>query len=856
MTVNLTDLRTDFCSTALLVGEHPRLEWVVDSDEREVTALGHRIRLQLADADEPWWDSGPVRSADTWCSYGGPELPAERRFTWTVAVDLADGRTVTATAAFETGPDAQRWEQARWVSASRPRSAPPERCLPPYLRRRIEVGNDLLRACLYATAAGIYQPWVNGEPLSPNGFAPGWTDYHHRVPVHAYDLTDRLSAGPATVGAVLADGWYSGFVGPFNKRNLWGETASFRALVLLEYPDRTEWIGTDETWEAGAGEIRGTDLLHGEVIDLRHAQLTWCDPDPGSRWPAAVAVEGPRGLLVPAMIDPIEPHQVIEPIGTTSPRPGSLLVDLGQNIAGTLSLILDGPAGTMIQIRHAEWLTPEGELFTDNLREARATDTIVLAGEGRRTVTPTFTFHGFRYAEIVGPPDVLDSLKVTGVALSSVRELTGGLSTDVPLLDQIQHNLRWSLLDNYLEVPMDCPQRDERLGWGGDAQAFAATALVQGGEAARLLDKWTDDMLDAQTADGAFADIAPGGMLEFAIEGAAVYADAGVMVPWDVHEATGDLAILARSFDAGLAWIRYIGERTTGHVWKDRRNTDYGDWLGVVPTDKALVSTAYYARVVHILARAADALGRREATDLHTLHREIREAFRTTFLTPSGTLHEPTQAGCTLALAFDLVSASERAAIGADLVADVAARGHLTTGFSAIGYVLPTLSSLGRDDLALATLMREEPPSLGHQISRGLTTIAEHWNPWGTDDGDWIDPWMNSLNHFCLGSVGAWMHAAIGGLERTAPGYRTVRVAPRSELGVNAADCHVGTPYGRLATSWRRTPDRFTLELEVPVGVRAEVHLPEGDRQESGRAVDPVLEVGSGRYEFTVLSQP
>lgn len=851
MTLQLRDLRTDFRKAALAVAGRPRLEWVVDSDERDVRLAGRRVQVRVAGTDEPWWDSGTVLSADTWCSYDGPDLPAECTCTWSVTVDLADGRAVSAEAVFETGPGPDRWEQARWVTARRPRAAPPERCMPPYLRRRIEVGPDLRRARLYATAAGIYQPWVNGRPLSPNGFAPGWTDYHHRVPVHAYDVTDLLGVGPATVGAILADGWYSGFVGPFNKRDLWGETAGFRGLMLLEYADRTEWLGTDETWEAGAGEIRGTDLLHGEVIDLRHGRPTWCDPDPGQRWPAAITVEGPGGRLVPAVIDPIEPHQEIEPVSITSPRAGSLLVDLGQNIAGTLSLILDGPAGAMIQIQHAEWLTPDGELFTDNLREARATDTIVLAGDGPRTITPTFTFHGFRYAEIIGPDEVLASAQVRGVALSSVRELTGNLSTDVPLLEKIQHNLRWSLLDNYLEVPMDCPQRDERLGWGGDAQAFAATALVQGGTAP-LLDKWTDDMLDAQTADGAFADIAPGGMLAFAIEGAAVYADAGVLVPWDVHEATGDLAILERSFDAGLAWIRYIGARTTGHVWQERRNTDYGDWLGLVETDKSLVSTAYYARVVQVLARGADALGRREAADLHTLHREIREAFRGEFVTPSGSLHEPTQAGCTLALAFDLVSTTERETIGADLVADVTERGHLTTGFSSIGHVLPTLSALRRDDLALAVLLRAEPPSLGHQISRGLTTIAEHWNPWGTDDGAWIDPWMNSLNHFCLGSVGAWMHAAIGGLERTAPGYRSVRVAPRSELGVGAADCHVATPYGRLATSWRRTADRFTLDLEVPVGVRAQVHLPEGDRKEAGRAVGAVLDIGSGRYEFDV----
>ena len=844
--------------------ERPHFSWAFRASERDVRQESYRITVarRIPGGVDPLWDSGVVESdRQLAVRYDGPGLPPAAAFTVRLVATLTGGGQVESSTTFETGPDESAWAQAAWITVARAHALHEDRRPTPVLRRRVAVRPGLVRARWYATAGGIYRPWLGGSPLSESTFAPGWTDYAHRVPFHAYDVTDRLARGAgSTIGADLADGWYSGFIGPFWKRGVWGTVPVLRALLLLEYADgSTEWMPTDGTWEGAFGAIQASDMLHGEVYDRRAELGGWSSGETrdARRWTPAQVAEGPAGELVPAILAPVRPVTEFAPVAVTTPEPGSSILDFGQNLAGRVRVRVDGPAGTIVRIRHAEILDSDGRLYVDNLRSARAADSIVLDGMGAFDYEPSFTYHGFRYAEITAPEGCADLESARAVALSSVPAIAGEFSTGVPLIDRLQHNIRWSMLSNTFEVPTDCPQRDERLGWAGDAQVFAATAMFNGA-LAPFYRKWLVDMADAQTADGAFADIAPGRVLDFAERGAAGYADAGVFVPWDSYLAYGDPGVLEDTIDGMLAWLGYIERANPGLLWAEQRNSDYGDWLAGEETDKVLVATAHFARAAQISARVAAVLGRdadaRACTDLHA---RIAAAYRTEF----GSRTEAsvrTQAAAVFELEFELVEPGERDATLAELVRRVESAGCVLVGFLAVRYLLPLLCRAGRPDLAVDLLLREEEPSWGAQLARGLTTIGEHWSAWGPD-GELLDPWMNSFNHVPLGAVGEWMYRELGGLAPTVPGYRAVRIAPIwNDPRIAGATTTHESPYGPVVVDWRRHSDHWTLDLDLPPGTSGEVHFPAGRVLESGKPIDAsaVATVGSGSRSFTIHRRP
>ena len=515
-----------------------------------------------------------------------------------------------------------------------------------------------------------------------------------------------------------------------------------------------------------------------------------------------------------------------------------------------MRLRADGAAGTIIQIRHAEILHPDGSLDTDNLRSARSTDTWILDGRGEAWHEPTFTFHGFRYAEVTGYPGELATDDVRAVVVSSIREMTGTLETDNSLVNRLMSNITWSMRGNFIEVPMDCPQRDERLGWGGDAQAFAPTATMLA-DVGGFLTKWTDDLLDAQKLDGTFADIAPGVVLDFTENGAPGYAEAAIIVPWSVYQAYGDVRVLERALPAGERWIRRIVGLNPDLVWRHGRNTDYGDWLAPLETDKTLVASAYFARSIQLVAAFANVLGRTaEEQHYRRLHERVRTAFQREFFDIDGEPKVRTQAAQVLAIAFDLVNPVQREAAAAALIDDVERRGHVTVGFLSLPHLLPVLDSLGRVDLAFDLLLRRETPSWGYQIDRGMTTIGEHWDAWQSD-GNLVDPWMNSFNHFALGSVGTWLFDRLGGIAPLEPGYRTVRVAPIPHAEITRGASSVRTVHGTVGVSWSLVGEEFELSLTVPPGVTAFVATPTVVGMSTEPNPHEVLTVHSGTHRFS-----
>jgi alpha-L-rhamnosidase len=562
----------------------------------------------------------------------------------------------------------------------------------------------------------------------------------------------------------------------------------------------------------------------------------------------------------------------LRPKSWAEPAPGKIVFDLGQNMVGWLRLEVKGPAGARVRMRFAEILNPDGTLYTVNLRSARSTDTYVLKGApGGETFEPRFTFHGFRYVELVGYPGRPGPDAITGIVVRSAIRATGSLETSNATVNQLQHNIEWGQRGNFLSVPTDCPQRDERLGWMGDAQIFARTACFNG-DVAGFFTKWMTDVADAQSAEGGFSDVSP--RLIDLEDGAPAWGDAGVIVPWTMYQCYGDTGVLARHYDAMAKWVRYVDAANPNHLWRRRVNNNYGDWVAVNSrTPKDVLSTAFFANSTKLLSRAARVLGKDdEARRYDALFAAIRDAFDQEFVAPSGRILGNTQTAYALALRFGLLPEDKRAAAARYLAEDIERNGwHLTTGFLGVGHLLPALSEAGLDDVAYRLLLQSTFPSWGYSIAQGATTIWERWDGWTQEKG-FQDPGMNSFNHYSFGSVGEWMYRVVAGIDTDAekPGYEHVIVRPRPGGGLTFARGTYDSVRGRIATEWRIEGGRLTLSVEVPANTTATVYVPgAGDPSkvtEGGVPADTaagvrflgmegptaVYAVGSGTYLFAV----
>ncbi|MHC3467607.1 alpha-L-rhamnosidase [Streptomyces sp. 7R007] len=712
------------------------------------------------------------------------------------------------------------------------------------------------RARLYATALGLYEAHLNGTRVGRDRLAPGWTDYRTRVQYQTYDVTDAVRPGANALGVLLAPGWYAGNVGMFGPHQ-YGEVPALLAQLEVDYADGTsERVTSDADWRAAAGPILSADLLSGETYDARKETAGWTSPgfDDGS-WLAVRRSGNDVPPLVVAQADaPVRVERELTAQEITEPEPGVYVVDLGQNMVGSVRLRVSGEAGTTVRLRHAEVLNPDGTLYTANLRSAAATDTYTLKGGGEEVYEPRFTFHGFRYVEVTGFPGRPTTASVTGRVMHTSAPFTFTFETDVPMLNQLHSNITWGQRGNFLSIPTDTPARDERLGWTGDINVFAPTAAYTM-ESARFLTKWLVDLRDAQRTDGAFTDVAPdvGGLGS----GTAGWGDAGVTVPWTLYQAYGDRQVLADAWPSVRAWLRYLEDHSDGLL---RPAAGYGDWLNVSDeTPKDVIATAYFAHAADLAARMATELGE-DAAPYTGLLTRIRGAFQAAYVTSDGKVKGDTQTAYVLALSMDLLPDGLRKPAADRLVALVEARDwHLSTGFLGTPRLLPVLTETGHTDVAYRLLHQRTYPSWGYQIDRGATTMWERWDSI-EPDGGFESPSMNSFNHYAYGSVGEWMYANIAGIAPGAAGYRRIVIRPRPGGQVTTARATFTSLYGPVSTRWRQRSDEFTLSCEVPPNTTAEVWIPtdRADRVEHThgtfvRAQDgfAVFEVGSGSHRFT-----
>jgi len=865
MTAQAVELRTEYLVNPLGIGETtPRFGWWVEDDRPGARQTAYRIRVASAPAglseDAPdLWDSGQiVGDEQAQLAYAGAALESRARAHWDVTLWDADGvaGSPSAPATFELGlRDRVDWS-ATWIAA--PLSEAGQTLPPaPLLRQTFDLARPIRHARLYITALGIYEAHLNGQRVGDDFFRPGWTDYHVRLQYQTYDVGAHLRQGANAIGVMLGDGWYSGRVAHLERGLLYGERPALLAQLEVTHDEGSVTrIVTDDGWRWSEGPIRRQDLIEGEEYDARREIAGWAKPRCDEATFAPVLTQGwPTVPLVAAPNEPVRIVQELVPIdeprrfGAGWSRIGYLF-DLGQNFAGIIRLAVRGPRGATLRIRYGEMLAADEGLYTANLRSARATDAYTLRGDAAGEVwAARCTFHGFRYAEISyherwdGELAPFDRTTVTGLALMSDTAETGTFACSDPLVNRLQSNIAWGQRGNFLEIPTDCPQRDERLGWTGDAQVFVSTAAFNF-DVAAFFTKWTQDCDDAQGPDGRLPEVVP--RLLGQQDGGPGWSDARVVCPWAIYQAYGDARILARHYPAMRRWLEWQAGSARGGV-RCYAGCDYfpgfSDWLaldsgwqstiGATPRD--LLGTAYFAQSAALLGRIATILGHDADAERFAAFRETAvAAFNREYVTAGGRLAVQTQTAYLLALAWDLLPETLRQPAFERLLGLFAERDwHLSTGFLGTPLICATLTRFGRADLAYRIFLQRDYPGWLFPVQNGATTMWERWNSWTPDTG-FGDVNMNSFNHYAYGAIGRWMYDTVAGLalDPERPGYRHVLIAPQPGGGLTHARATIRSIRGPIASGWTLTDGALRVEVSLPPNVTATVTLPDGTTRE------------------------
>ncbi|MDQ0112177.1 glycoside hydrolase family 78 protein [Paenibacillus harenae] len=869
----------------------PRISWKLLSDVRDCAQSAYQVQVATDRAFEAVrWDSGKIISAQSiHVELDSMQLEARTRYYYRVqAWDGFGANTGWSTASFfETGlADASGW-QAEWITA-------PESLIPqaddrsPQLRTFFEVAGAVESARIYVTALGLYELKLNDERVGDHYFTPGWTSYWNRLQYQTYEVTGLLKEGDNALGALLGNGWYKGYLGYRGQKETYGANRALLLELHIRYKDGSEQhVFSGNRWQAGESAIRMSDIYMGEHYDAR-LERDWRDRSQDG-WQQAAVVEHPKDIIVAQENVPVTKLERLKPIELVRTPKGELVLDMGQNMVGWLSFSVQGEAGHTVELVHAEVLDSEGNFYRDNIRSAQQCVRYTLKGGEKETYEPHFTFQGFRFVLLAGFGENVQLDDFTGVVLHSNMERTGDFECSDPLVNQLHHNILWGQKGNFLDVPTDCPQRDERLGWTGDAQMFVRTASYLM-NTAPFFTKWLRDLKADQTPEGGIPFFIPNLQRSYTEDSmekshsSAAWGDAATICPWTVYEMYGDARLLAEQYDSMKKWITYMREQGSNpYLWNT--GFHFGDWLGldskpdsyIGATDRDYVATAFYAYSTELTRKAAEVLGHAEDAEYYrALHGNIVEAFSSEFVTPSGRLAVSTQTAQVLALKFGLVEGAvkERAVQKLkDLLAE--AGDHLTTGFVGTPYLNPVLSENGHNELAYKLLFQKDYPSWLYQVTKGATTIWEHWDGIKEDGSFWSAD-MNSFNHYAYGAIGEWLYRYVAGIgtDEALPGFKRVHIKPQPGAGLDFVRASVETMYGSVASSWSRSEDgMMEVRVTVPANTTGVVVLPGAKLQglleagvpaeqaagvhrmsaaDGGSSVE--VELGSGSYCFTYVS--
>jgi len=730
----------------------------------------------------------------------------------------------------------------------------------PLLRAEFGLDNGhgaVVSAKLAVSSLGIFEAYVNGRAAGPDVLSPGWSSYEWRLRYRTYDVMEHLR--PTTVlGISLGNGWSRGRLGWNGNRAFYGDRLAVIAQLEVTYADgHRQLVITDETWRAGPSATLANDLYDGQTVDARLTDGTWLFPGaelPG--WGSVETLEFDTCRLTPYVGPPVIRHESLRPVASWSSPSGRTLVDFGQNLVGWLRFTIQGEAGTEIIVRHGEVLE-HGELGVRPLRSARATDRFILSG-GEDSFEPTKTFHGFRYAEISGWPAELTSSSLEAVVVHSDLRRTGYFECSDPALNQLHANVTWGMRGNFLDVPTDCPQRDERLGWTGDLAVFAPSAAFLYDADAFLRD-WLRDLAAEQRAQDGVVPLVVPDVLKYetaessfpGLATVALWSDAAVWVPWALWQAYGDRGVLADQYASMAAHARRVESLLSpAGLWDT--GLQLGDWLDPqappgapykAKADSRVVATACFYRTARTVADTAELLGTAEdAQHFRLLAGRVRAAFNAHYVAQDGTVQSDCATVYALAIVFGLLDDPVTAQAGQRLSALVKENGYrISTGFAGTPYVTDALTRTGHLDDAYRLLLEDECPSWLYPVTMGATTIWERWDSM-LPDGTINPGQMTSFNHYALGAVADWIHRTIGGITPLEPGYARVLIAPQPGGRLTWASARLDTAHGLVEVHWRETGPDLTVEAAIPAGVSGVMRLPG----------EPDRELTSGRHVITV----
>ena len=944
--MSVEGVRCEYLANPLGIDElQPRLSWRVASNRRGARQTAYRILVascakQLKGDIGDLWDSGKVIGDQTLnIVYDGKPLESRELCFWKVCVwDESGIPSWSKTGFWSMGLLHSTDWQADYISFhdTMPVWKDTQRLfLPPahQYRKEFAATKFVKRATIYATSLGIYELYLNGSRVGNARFAPGWTDYPKSAYYCTYDVTSLVKRGGNAIGAWVADGWYSGYIGfgllaglgtERTGRDTYGKTPALMLQLEIEYTDNSrEIIPTDKSWrETGGGPIFEADFLMGEAYDARKETLGWAKPgfDDSSWSPAILAsangfapatfyeYQNPGKLgdspqILGYTVDlgfkrplelrafpgvPVCPVQEIDPRSLTSPTNGVYIYDLGQNIAGVVRLKVHGSAGTTIRLRYGEQLHADGSLMTENLRKARATDYYVLRGDPRGEIyEPRFTYHGFQYVEVTGYPGKPDLDAITGIVLQSKTPLTSNFECSDPMANRLFKNIVWTQRANFVDLPTDCPQRDERFGWMGDAQIYAHCATLNA-DVAAFYGKWLREVMGAQRPSGTFPGYCPF-PFQAGWDFGTAWCDAGVICPYAIWQAYDDTRLIQQcwpNMEKFMAWRQISSKNYLGIV----HGNDWGDWLSFGPkTPLDYIDTVYYAFTANLMSQMAAAIGKKqEAADYHQIFEHIKTAFDQKYLHSDGSLAVDNETAYALALYMDLVPEELRLKAG-KILADKIRGGEMnensgmTTGFLGTRPLLPVLSSVGENDLAVKLFQSQKFPSWGYEVAQGATTVWEHWDSYtkahgfGGVDGK-QNASMNSFAHYSFGAVCEWMLGDLAGIQSDGPGYDKIIIHPHppsagsnpEHTPINWVKAHYDSIHGRITSDWKLIGNTFELQTTIPPCSTATIYLPTSQLKsitESGKPLTTskgasllgweddcaVIAVGSGEYDF--LSQ-
>lgn len=852
--LTIYDLKCEnFASPIGIATDKPRFSWKIHSDARACAQSCYQIQLSTDQSFESLvWDSGRLSGDQSQlCEYRGEPLAPDTRYWFRVRIeDNHREKSEWATSSFETGIFDPDGFHADFIAS--PLDKPEDSC-GIYFRNGFDVNGEVVHAKAYVTALGMYDFHLNGSKVGDAYFAPGFLSYNRHLQVQAYDVTERLRQGQNVVGAVVGAGWYKGDLVWQDNRNTFGKKNALFVQLHITYADgRRQVIQTGEDWQSGLGPITFSELYHGETYDANLADTRWCDTLDGGHFVKCELVRVDKRIMTMQTGEFVRPQEIIKPIAKIKTPAGETVFDFGQNMVGFVRVRVSGAKGDRVRLGFAEVLDKDGNFYTANMRKARNDINYILSGDGEEVFEPHFTFQGFRYIRVIEFPGFAQSDNFEGVVLDSDMASTGDFECSNPLINQLVSNVRWGFKGNSVDVPTDCPQRDERLGWTGDAQVFIRTACFLNDTRA-FYSKWLDDMACDQLENGGIPHVIPDVLKNG--DSACGWADAATICPWTLYICYGDKRELKKNYPMMKKWVEHVRSVANKGVYWDS-GFHYGDWLaldakegsylGATPND--LTATAYYAYSTLIMSKAAQVLGySAESANYMRLHNDIVDFFKREFFTANGRLAVPTQTAHVLALMFDLVPEGAVQRTVDSLVKLIETNdNHLTTGFLGTPYLCYVLSRYGRLDVALKLLEREEFPSWLYSVKQGATTIWEHWDGIKPDGSFWSDA-MNSFNHYAYGCILDWMVEVLAGInvdERMA-GYKRFSVAPHLPENWDHLSCHYDSLYGRISIALKREDGELAVKLEVPENTLCMFKL--GDFRK---------DFGSGAYEFKCPDVP